>query len=332
MRCSTSILLTLSFRRWNAALCLSARGVANILAAGCTVVMKASELCPWTHQIVAETFLEAGFPPGTVNMVMADRSTGPPITEAIIAHPGIRKVEFIGSEKVGRIVGSVASKHLKPVFMELGDQSPAIVLADADLKVAAQKVAMGAMAHQGQVCFSTERIIVLKSVVEEFSEQLVEVLEEMGKLEGPAKTTVTRGAADRAKANIDAAIKEGAKFLYGNSDIDSPSSVAPSILTNVDPDSAVSSAEAFAPTALLTAVETEEEAIEEANSRIGGLSASVFTSSYERGLKMARELEFGKSIWCSGRTRADSSIGGVQINNMTVFAERKNIISVLKSN
>jgi acyl-CoA reductase-like NAD-dependent aldehyde dehydrogenase len=256
--------------------------------------MKASELCPWTHQLITETFLEAGFPPGTVNMVMADRSVGPAITETLIAHPGIRKVEFIGSAPVGKIIGSVCAKHLKPIFMELGDQSPAIILEDADLQRASQQCAQGAMAHQGQVCFSTERIIVMNSVLDEFSKLLVQALEGMGKLGGPAKTSVTKAATDKAKGNIDAAIKDGAKFLFGSSDMNGPSNLAPSILTNVDRNSAVSSGEAFAPTALLMSVNTEEEAVAEANSRIGGLSASVFTSSYEKGLRLARELEFGE--------------------------------------
>jgi acyl-CoA reductase-like NAD-dependent aldehyde dehydrogenase len=253
--------------------------------------MKASELCPWTHQLITETFLEAGLPPGTVNIVMADHSAGPAITETIIAHPGIRKVEFSGSAPVGRIIGAVAAKHLKPIFMELRDQSPAIIQDDADLQRAAQQCAQGAMAHQGQVCFSTERLIVMESVRCEFSKLLVAALDAMGKLGGPARTSLTKAAADKAKGNIDAAIKGGAKFLYGSSDMGAPSSIAPSIMMDVDMKSAVSSAEAFAPTALMMTVETEEEAIAEANSPIGGLSASVVTKSYERGLRMARELE-----------------------------------------
>ncbi|KAK3702990.1 hypothetical protein LTR37_014720 [Vermiconidia calcicola] len=292
---------------WNAALVLSARSAANALAAGCTLIFKASELCPWTHELVVSTFHKAGFPPGAINMLMADRSKGPKITETIIAHPSIRKVEFIGSAAVGRIIGATAGKYLKPVLMELGDQSPAIVLADADLGLAARMCAQGTLAHQGQVCFSTERIIVMKEVKEEFEKELVKAVEGMVKMgqKGGSPASVTAGAAEKAKAGIDAAVKDGAKFLYGNSDMTGSASLSASILTNVDPKSLISTGESFAPTAFLMAVDTEEEAIEEANSRIGGLSASVFTSSYERGIRVARVLEFG----------------GVQINNMTIFAE-----------
>jgi acyl-CoA reductase-like NAD-dependent aldehyde dehydrogenase len=129
--------------RWNAPLILAFRGLAHILAAGCTVVLKASEVCPFTHQIMLECLAEAGLPAGAVNQVQCVRKDAGAVTEALIAHPAIRKVEFIGSAAVGRIIGSIAGKHLKPVLMELGDQSPAIVLEDADLKAAAAMIATG---------------------------------------------------------------------------------------------------------------------------------------------------------------------------------------------
>ena len=96
----------LTLLRWNAAVILCMRGIASALAAGCTVVLKTSELCPWTHQLIMETFHEAGFPPGAVNMIMADRQHGAEITETVISHPSIRKIEFIGSAAIGRIIGS----------------------------------------------------------------------------------------------------------------------------------------------------------------------------------------------------------------------------------
>ncbi|KAK4498173.1 hypothetical protein PRZ48_010830 [Zasmidium cellare] len=286
---------------WNAAVVLAVRGIASALAAGCTVVIKASELCPATHSLIVSTFHEAGFPPGAINLIMADRPAGAEITETVIAHHALRKVEFIGSAGVGRIIASVAAKHLKPVLLELGDQSPAIVLDDADLPKAAKLCAQGAMMHHGQVCFSTERIIVQSSILEEFARLLVEEVKGMPS----AGSAVTSAGAEKAKATIDGAVKDGAKFLYGSSDWTASATLPPSILTNVDRKSAISTGEAFAPTAFIVPVETEEEAIEEANSRIGGLSSSVFTGSYERGLRVARELEFGQ----------------VQINNMTLFAE-----------
>ena len=292
---------------WNAAMVLSVRAIANALAAGCTVVFKASELCPWTHQFVAQLFHEAGFPPGAVNMIMADRPAGPKITEAVISHRHLRKIEFIGSANVGRMIGQTAAKYLKPVLMELGDQSPAIVLDDANLKRAADLIAKATMMHHGQICFGTERIIVQSSVREAFERELSSAM----KSNSLETVAVTKASAEKAKSVIDEAIFNGARFIYGDSEMRSPASMGPSILTDVPKSSALSTAESFAPTAFLETVETEEEAIEEANSRLGGLSAAIHTESYERGIRVARELEFGI----------------INVNNMTVFAERRSSLS-----
>ena len=242
-------------------------------------------------------------------MIMADRSAGAAVTEAVIAHDALRKIEFIGSVAVGKSIGSVAAKHLKPILMELGDQSPAIVLDDADLSNAAKLCARGATMHHGQVCFSTERIIVQSSVHDEFARLLVAAVQEIS----PTAIAISNSHAEKAKATIDDAIRGGAKFLSGNGEMTGPASIAPSILTEVGRNSLLSSSEAFAPTAFLVAVGSDEEAVVEANSRLGGLSASVFTGSYERGLLVSRELEFGM----------------VQVNNMTLFAERRSTLSKL---
>ena len=126
---------------------MACRGISAALAAGCTVVLKASELSPWSHQLILEVFKEAGLPDGALNQIQCSRQDAAPVTEAIISHHALRKIEFIGSSNVGRIIGSVAAKHLKPILMELGDQSPAIVLEDADLAAAAQKCILGGKNH-----------------------------------------------------------------------------------------------------------------------------------------------------------------------------------------
>jgi len=113
------------------------------LAAGCTVVVKASELCPHTHHLLRETFEESGFPPGVVNMIQVRREDAVTVTETIVSHPAIRKVDFIGSAAVGSQIGQLCAKYLKPVLMELGGKGPAIVLEDADLESAAKLCAMG---------------------------------------------------------------------------------------------------------------------------------------------------------------------------------------------
>jgi acyl-CoA reductase-like NAD-dependent aldehyde dehydrogenase len=282
--------------------------MAAALAAGCTVVIKASEMCPWTHTFLVETLIEAGFPAGTVNLIMADRSAAAEVTEAVISHPALRFVEFIGSEAVGRAVGVIAAKHLKPIMMETGDQSPAIILDDANLPQAADLCAKGALMLHGQLCFSTERIIVQSSVKDEFCRLLVGAFEANKHLTGSA---VSRAFADKSKRLVDDALDRGAKLLYGDNKLTNPSSLGPTILIDVAPDSLISKGEAFAPTVLITTVETDPQAIVEANSRHGGLLASVFTKNQERGLNMAKELEFGQ----------------VNVNHMTLYVECKCTLS-----
>lgn len=287
---------------WNAALALCVRGIGSALAAGCTVVLKASELCPWTHQLALEAFHEAGFPLGAINMILADRPHGPEITEALIAHSAIRKIEFIGSAAVGRHIGSLGGKYLKPVLMELGDQSPAIVLEDADLHQAATLCAQGALLHHGQVCYSTERIIVKSEVSAEFEKLLAAAVQDFPSV----GSAVSAQGLKKAKSLVDAAIHDGAIIVTGSSEIIG-TSMRPSVLKNVHQKSDISMHEAFAPTVMILNVDSDTNAIAEANSYSGGLSASVFTSSYERGIRMARELDFGQ----------------IQINGMTMFSESK---------
>ncbi|VUC38183.1 unnamed protein product [Clonostachys rosea] len=274
---------------WNGALVLGARGIASALAAGCTVVFKASELCPWTHSFLVETFLEAGFPAGSINLIMSDRTTAAEVTEAVIAHPALRKIEFIGSAPVGRAIGVTAAKHLKPIIMELGDQSPAIVLEDANLSKAATLCATGAQMLHGQVCFGTERVIVQSSIKDKFCSLLADAFRD-NPVSGSA---ISVAFANKAQQVVDDAVKRGAKLVYGDNKLVG-ASVGPTILTDVDPESIISKQEAFAPTLFVVAVDSDEEAISEANSREGGLSASIFTSNYERGLRIASELEFGQ--------------------------------------
>lgn len=128
---------------WNAALILAGRSLAAILGAGCTVVFKASELSPKTHHMLADVFFEAGVPKGVLNVIQTRREDAPSVTETLIAHPAIRKVEFIGSAVVGSKIAEVAGRHLKPVLMEMGDKAAAIVLEDADMEASAKTCILG---------------------------------------------------------------------------------------------------------------------------------------------------------------------------------------------
>jgi len=128
---------------WNSPIILGARNIATAVAAGCTVVFKASEQCPKLHLLLVKIFNEAGLPDGVVNVIQASREKAAEVTEAVISHPAIKKVEFVGSASVGKIIGQVCAKYFKPIFMELGGKGPAIVLEDADLEAATKKCVLG---------------------------------------------------------------------------------------------------------------------------------------------------------------------------------------------
>ena len=271
---------------WNSSIILSTRGVAAALAAGCTVVMKASELCPRTHSMIVEIFEEAGLPSGCLNQVQAARKDAAAVTEAIIAHSAIRKVEFIGSAPVGRIIGQIASKHLKPILMELGGKSPAIILKDANLPKAAEKVAFGAFMHQGQICFSTERIIVVKGVAEKFIEHLKAVKTEAGFAVSMNITKHAHEVVEEARAN-------GARFVLGDNTFQG-ASLTPTIVTGIKTTDRIRDEETFGPSATLYIVDGVDEAVALANDSAYGLSATIHTKDIMQALEIAGDLEYGQ--------------------------------------
>ena len=158
---------------WNAPVILGVRAIAMPLACGNTVVLKASELCPAVHRLIVDAFVEAGLPAGVVNFVAHSAADAPAVVEALIAHPAVKRVNFTGSSRVGRIIGELSGKHLKPCLLELGGKAPLLVLEDADLEEAVAAAAFGAFMHQGQICMSTERIIVVDEIAEEFLKRFV---------------------------------------------------------------------------------------------------------------------------------------------------------------
>ena len=152
---------------WNAPVILATRAVATPLAFGNTVVLKASEHCPRTHAaVVARARTTPGCPPGAINLVLHAAEDAPDVVDELIAHPAVRRVNFTGSTRVGRIVAAKCAEHLKRCLLELGGKAPMVVLADADLDAAADAASFGAFMNSGQICMSTERIVVDRAVAD----------------------------------------------------------------------------------------------------------------------------------------------------------------------
>ena len=279
---------------WNACVVLSARALAAPLGAGCTVLFKASELAPRTHHAVVEAFVEAGMPAGCLNQLQVRREEAASVTEAIIAHKGIRKVEFIGSATVGRIIGQLCSKYLKPVLMELGGKAPAIVLKDANLRRAAKLCTVGAFLHHGQICMSTERIIVVREVADEFSKCLQDEVE-ANHVNGAGNASTT-GFASHAHLLLKEALEDGASVVTGGNEYldDQATSLRPTIIKDVTRKHRIYDEETFGPSASLYVVEDESEAVRLANDTVYGLNAAVHSEDVFAALRVARQLEFGQ--------------------------------------
>ena len=155
--------VVLGIAPWNAPMILGVRAVAMPLACGNTVVLKASEECPQTHRIIGDVLEEAGLPAGAINVLTTSREGAAATVDALIADPRVRRINFTGSTAVGRIIAEKAAKHLKPVLLELGGKAPLVVLDDADLDEAAAAANFGAFMNQGQICMSTERLVVAEA-------------------------------------------------------------------------------------------------------------------------------------------------------------------------
>ncbi len=277
---------------WNSPTYLATRGIATALAAGCTVVLKASELCPATYRMICQTFADAGLPAGALNQIVSKREDAAAVTEAIISDRRIRKVEFIGSATVGRIIGQMCGKHLKPVLMELGGKCAAIICRDANLTKAAKASAFGAFLHHGQICMSTERIIVVKDVAEEFIALLEKEVQGWASQAGSA---ATKKFADQAHDLVEEALAKGAELIVGDNSYhgEHKTSLRPTIFKGVSTDSKIYDSESFGPSAALFVVDDEDAAVELVNSSEYGLNGAIWTNDIMRGLALSKRFEGG---------------------------------------
>jgi acyl-CoA reductase-like NAD-dependent aldehyde dehydrogenase len=265
------------------------------LACGNTVVMKASETCPATHMLIGKVLNDAGLPNGVLNVVTHSRDDAPQVVEALIAHPAVRRVNFTGSSHVGRIVAQIAAKHLKPVLLELGGKAPLLVLDDADLDDAVNAAAFGAYMHQGQICMSTERLIVDRKVADSFVGKLANKANALPY--GDPRGNVVLGSlvdahsADRMQELLDDAVKQGAKLVAGGKRNGTIWSAT--LLDHVTPQMRIYKEESFGPVKGIIRVDGDEEAIRIANDTEYGLSSAVFSRNIQRAMAVAKRVQAG---------------------------------------
>ena len=288
--------VVLGIAPWNAPIILGVRAIAVPLACGNTVVLKASEQCPRTHALIVEAFQEAGLPTGSIGLVTNAPADAGEVVGALIDHPAVRRVNFTGSTAVGRIIAIRAAQNLKPCLLELGGKAPLIVLEDADLDEAVKASAFGAFMNSGQICMSTERIIVVDQVADEFVARFqtkVATLAVGDPREGrtPLGAVVDARTVTHVRGLINAALTMGAAQVNGG---ETTGVLMPAhVVDHVTPAMALFREESFGPVVGVIRARNESHAIELANDTEYGLSAAVFTRDAARGLRVARQIKSG---------------------------------------
>jgi len=289
--------VVLGIAPWNAPIILGVRSIAMPLACGNTVILKASEVCPATHRLIGAVLTEAGLGDGVVNVITHEPKDAETVAEALISHPAVKRVNFTGSTRVGRIIAAMAAKYLKPVVLELGGKAPLIVLDDADIDAAVDATVFGAFANSGQICMSTERVIVHEKVADEFASKLAKRVAALPSGDPRKGDVVVLGAVvgkptvDRVLKLVQEASAKGAKVLCGG---ESDGTIMKGIVVDkVTPDMSLFREESFGPQVSITRVKSAEEAVKLANDTEYGLSASLFTRDIARGIELAKQIESG---------------------------------------
>ncbi|MBY3158504.1 MULTISPECIES: aldehyde dehydrogenase [Rhizobium] len=285
----------LAIAPWNAPVILATRAIAMPIACGNTVVLKASEQCPGTHRLIATALTEAGLPAGVINVITNAPEDAPEIVTALIAHPAVKRVNFTGSTKVGKIIAETCGRHLKPALLELGGKAPLVVLDDADIDGAVNAATFGAFMHQGQICMSTERIIVDETIADQFVAKLAARASQLpaGDPRGHVVlgSLISLDAAKKMEELIADATAKGAKLVAGGKR--SGTVVEATLLDHVTPEMRVYAEESFGPVKPIIRVSGEEEAIRIANDTEYGLSSAVFSRNVQRAMAVAARIESG---------------------------------------
>jgi acyl-CoA reductase-like NAD-dependent aldehyde dehydrogenase len=280
---------------WNAPVILATRAVVWPLAFGNTVILKASEQSPRVHAAIAEALVQAGAPAGVIGLITNDPADAAEVVGALIEHDGTAHINFTGSTRVGRMIATQAAPLLKRTLLELGGKAPLVVLDDADLDAAAAAANFGAFMNSGQICMSTERIVVDRSVHDSFVARLVERSEgltsgspfEPGTMVGPL---VGEAAGSHLAELLEDARTHGATIHGGGHE---GTVYRPTVVDGVTPEMRIYAEESFGPVVAVLAADDADDAVRLANDTEYGLSAAVFGRDVDRALQVAGRIESG---------------------------------------
>ena len=288
--------VVLGIAPWNAPIILGVRAIAMPLACGNTVVFKGSEMCPAVHRMIGTVFEEAQLGPGVVNVILNAPEDASSIVSSLVADHRVRRINFTGSTKVGRIIAKFAAENLKPALLELGGKAPLLVLEDADLDDAVQAAAFGAFFNQGQICMSTERLIVNEKIADDFITRLAEKASRL-RAGDPADSQnilacmVSCDAASKVKDLIDDAVRKGGVVTAGGHGTGAV--MQPTVVDRVTPEMQLYYEESFGPVVAVVRVGDDAEAIRVANDSAYGLSAAIFSRDVARAIRVAEQIHSG---------------------------------------
>jgi betaine-aldehyde dehydrogenase len=287
--------------------------IAPALAAGNAVILKSSEFTPLIGLQYGRLALEAGIPPGIVNVVTGDAEIG----AALVSHPGINLIAFTGGTRTGRAIGHAAAERIIPCILELGGKSPNIVFADANLDHAVTGMIYGIFSNAGQSCIAGSRIMVQASIYDELVPRLVAAAKAL-KVGSPrdATTAVAPVASFRQRDNIEGFIKkgieEGGKLLVGGQrpagrGLNEGAYVAPTLFEVADPRCTIAQEEIFGPVGVVLKFEEEEDLVRIANDTVYGLSLGVWTEDYRKAMRTVRAIKAG-TVWVNTHKIGQPSI------------------------
>ena len=328
---------------WNLPLYLFSWKIAPALATGNCVVAKPSEITPYTAYLLSQVCIEAGLPKGVLNIV---HGLGGKTGQAIIEHPGIKAISFTGGTETGKRIAATAAPMFKKLSLELGGKNPTLVFADCDFEETIQQTVRSSFSNQGEICLCGSRIFIERSLYEKFKQAFVETVKNM-KVGDPHDKASNLGSIvslahqQKVLSYIELAKQEGGKILTGGHalKIDGRCAngyfIAPTVIEGLDYNCRTQQEEIFGPVVTLTPFDTEDEALQMANSVKYGLASSVWTNDLKRAHRVAEKIEAG-IVWINCWLLRDlrTPFGGVKASGvgreggfeaMKFFTEAKNI-------
>ncbi|MEM0518523.1 aldehyde dehydrogenase [Aequorivita flava] len=327
---------------WNLPLYLFSWKIAPAIAAGNTVIAKPSEVTPMTAFLLGEICTEAGLPKGVLNIV---HGTGPSAGQAIVEHKNIKAISFTGGTKTGEHIARTAAPMFKKLSLELGGKNPNLIFADCDYEKMLDVTVRSSFSNQGQICLCGSRIFVEKPIYEKFKKDFVEKVKQL-KIGNPFDAETNIGALvskphlEKVQSYINLATKEGGKILYGGNKVtvknfENGYYLEPTVIEVFDNQCRVNQEEIFGPVVTIMPFETDEEALQMANSVKYGLSSTLWTSDLNRTMRISKEIQAG-IVWVNTWLNRDlrTPFGGMKDSGvgreggfeaLRFFTEAKNI-------